>query len=251
MPLTLAEALAAGPVLGTWVKLPTVESVELMALGGFDVVVLDLEHSPMSLETAATLIAVGRGVGLVTLVRTPDHAQSWIQRCLDAGAAGVIVPHVDDVEQATRVIRSARFEPEGTRGVGPTSRAGAWGLTPLGDYLGAGPDAAVLVQLESPVSVEAAERIAAVPSLTGLFVGPADLSVAMGVPAGDPSVSAAVARVRDVAHAAGLPCGTATGSAALARDLLDQGFDLVMVGNDATLLGTAARDLVSAVRATF
>jgi len=101
--------------LGTWVKLPTVESVELMALAGFDFVVIDLEHSPMTLESAATLIAVARGRGTCPLVRVPDHSPAWIQRCLDAGASGILAPHVDTVDQAQSVARSARFEPAGTR----------------------------------------------------------------------------------------------------------------------------------------
>ena len=108
-------ATSARPV-GTFVKLPAVESVELMALGGFDFIVLDLEHSPMSLETASALVAVARGRGLHAFVRVPDHAPIWIQRCLDIGVAGVVVPHVDNVAQARVVGRAARFEPRGTRG---------------------------------------------------------------------------------------------------------------------------------------
>lgn len=139
--------------LGTWVKLPTVESVELMALAGFDFVVIDLEHSPMTLESAATLIAVARGRGTCPLVRVPDHSPAWIQRCLDAGASGILAPHVDTVDQARSVARSARFEPAGTRGVGPTSRAGDWGLRPLDDYLASGIDTTVMTQVESDLAV--------------------------------------------------------------------------------------------------
>lgn len=244
-PRTLDQLLGSdrSPV-GTWVKLSSVEGVELLALAGFDFIVLDLEHSPMSLETAAQLIAVARGVDVVPFVRTPDHAQSWIQRCLDAGAAGVLVPHVDTVEEASAAVAAARHEPAGSRGVGPTSRAGNWGLTPMGDYLEQSATSGVIVQLESPAAVDHAAAIAA-SGVSAVFVGPADLSVAMGVPVSDDSVRAAMSRVLAAARAGGVPCGTAVGDPAQARALAEEGFDFVMVSNDATIFGLGARDLVT------
>ncbi len=116
--------------LGTWIKLSAIESLELMALAGFDFVVLDLEHSPMSLETASTLIAIARGKGICPLVRVPDHSQSWIQRCLDAGASGVFAPRTSIPPRKKHVPLRAQHDlnPAELGGVGPTSRAGNWGL---------------------------------------------------------------------------------------------------------------------------
>lgn len=249
-PRTLEQLLTGGgsPV-GTWVKLSAAEGVELMALAGFDFIVLDLEHSPMSLETAAQLIAVARGHDVVPFVRTPDHAQSWIQRCLDAGAAAVLVPHVDTVEEATAVLAAARHEPAGRRGVGPTSRAGAWGLAPMTGYLHQSTEQGVIVQLESPTAIANAAAIAA-SGVSALFVGPADLSVAMGVPVSDPSVREAMSRALTAAGEAGVPCGTAVGDPAQARALAADGFDFVMVSNDATILGLGARNLVTTYYST-
>lgn len=239
-----------GPVLGTWVKLPAVESVELMALAGFDFVVIDLEHSALSLETVSTMIAVGLGRSLTVLVRVPDHSPSWISRCLDAGAAGVVLPRVDSVEQAVSVARAARFPPDGDRGVGPTTRAGDWGLAPLDDYLRSGARAALLAQIESPDGVAAVDAVAAVHGLDALFVGPADLSVAMGRQANDPEVLRSISHVLAVGTEAGRPVGTAVGlDVERAQDLLAEGFSFVLVSNDATMLGQRARDLVRDVRA--
>lgn len=250
IPPTFRELLGeASTPVGTWVKLPATETVELMALAGFDFIVLDLEHSPMSLETASTLIAVARGRGLVVLVRTPDHAQSWIQRCLDAGAAGVLVPHVDTADEATAVVSAARHEPVGRRGVGPTSRAGDWGLSPMSTYLEQAASTGVIVQLESPAAITHAADIAAT-GVSALFVGPADLSVAMGVPISDVSVREAMSLALKAAHDAGLPCGTAVGDPDQARALAAEGFDFVMVSNDATILGLGARHLVSTYQST-
>ncbi|USQ79025.1 aldolase/citrate lyase family protein [Ornithinimicrobium faecis] len=247
---TLEQLIAGdGTPVGTWVKLSAPEGVELMALAGFDFLVLDLEHSPMSLETAAQLIAVARGHDIVPFVRTPDHTQSWIQRCLDAGAAGVLVPHVDTADEAAAVVAAARHEPAGRRGVGPTSRAGDWGLVPMGDYLQRSTEQGVIVQLESPTALENVAAIAA-SGVSALFVGPADLSVAMGVPVTDPAVREAMGQALAAAHDAGLACGTAVGDPAQARALAQEGFDFVMVSNDATILGLGARNLISTFHST-
>lgn len=231
--------------LGTWIKLPAVESVELMALAGFDFVVIDLEHSPLSIETAATLIAVANGRGLCPLVRVPDHAPAWVSRVLDAGAAGVLVPHVDSVAQARDVVASARFEPEGRRGVGPTSRAGSWGLVPMTDYLTTGPAPVVIAQVESDQGLVEAAEIVADGNVDAMFIGPADLSVALGKPVNHPDVAPRIDAVVTACRQAGVAVGTAIGAdpAAAAR-LAGEGYSFVMVSNDATILGMGGRSLV-------
>lgn len=236
--------------LGTWVKIPTAESVELMALAGFDFIVLDLEHSPMGLETASTLIAVSRGRGLAPLVRVPEKTQAWVQRSLDAGASGVIAPHVDSLEEARALVRSARFEPAGTRGVGPTSRAGNWGLTPMSSYFDEGESAAVIAQIESDLGVQAAVEIASHGGVDALFVGPADLSRSLGVAGDSEELADRMRQVVTACQQASIPVGTAIGAdpkraAALASQ---EGYDFVMVSNDATILGNGARSLVERYR---
>lgn len=231
--------------LGTWVKLPTVESVELMALAGFDFIVLDLEHSPISLETASTLIAVARGRQICPLVRVPDHSQSWIQRCLDAGASGILAPHVDSVDEARTVARAARFEPTGTRGVGPTSRAGDWGMTPMKRYLADGSEATVIAQIESDTGVQNSQAMVAEGGVDALFVGPVDLSVSLGTTADQPEVTRRIRHVVEQCLAASLPCGTAIGADPdRAAALAEEGFSFIMVSNDATILGSGAAQLV-------
>lgn len=112
---------------GTWVKLPTVDVVELLAHAGFDFLVIDMEHSPLDVLTVHQLLGTARGCGLPTLVRVPDRTPSTISRVLDSGSAGVLVPHVDTVADARAVVSAGRFTPHGTRGYGPTVRAGVWG----------------------------------------------------------------------------------------------------------------------------
>jgi 4-hydroxy-2-oxoheptanedioate aldolase len=231
--------------LGTWIKLPAVESVELMALAGFDFIVIDLEHSPLSIETVSTLVAVAHGRGVCPLVRVPDHSPAWVSRCLDAAASGVLVPHVDSLAQARQVAASARFEPDGGRGVGPTTRAGSWGMRPLADYLTPDPAPVVIAQVESSQGLDEAVDVVAAGAVDAMFIGPADLSVALGKPVSHPDVVPRIDAIVAACQDAGTPLGTAIGAdpAAAAR-LAGAGYSFVMVSNDATILGTGGRSLV-------
>ncbi|WP_168587700.1 HpcH/HpaI aldolase/citrate lyase family protein [Saccharopolyspora sp. ASAGF58] len=231
---------------GTWVKLPTVDVVELLAHAGFDFLVIDMEHSPLDVLTVHQLLGTARGCGLPTLVRVPDRTPSTISRVLDSGSAGVLVPHVDTVADARAVVSAGRFTPHGTRGYGPTVRAGVWGAD-VPSYRASGEEIAVIPQLESREAIEAVREIGAVHGLAALFVGPADLAVATGLDAGSPEFTALLDDVASAAEELRLPLGTAVASAAAARELPRQ-HDFVLIANDASLLGQAARTVVAEAR---
>ncbi|MBU6532883.1 HpcH/HpaI aldolase/citrate lyase family protein [Streptomyces sp. NPDC057245] len=240
---------ATAPV-GTWLKIGSTEPAEIMAYAGFDFAVVDLEHAPLDLRTAYQLINTSAALGVVPLVRVPDAAPSTIQKVLDAGAMGILVPHVDTVEQAAAVGRACRFPPYGVRGAGGTSRAGAWGLRPDADYLATGNDDVLCIpQLESPEAIGAAPRILALDSVDAVFVGTADLALAMGTAPGSPDVAASVGAARDAAHAAGKRVGLAFGGMPerAARAVRD-GCDFVLLSNDTSMLAATARGLVTAYR---
>ncbi|WP_330285142.1 HpcH/HpaI aldolase family protein [Streptomyces sp. NBC_00588] len=236
--------------LGTWLKIASSEPVEIMAYAGFDFVVIDLEHAPLDLQTAYRLINSAAALGMTPLVRVPDMNASTIQKVLDAGAMGLLVPHVDTVEQAASVARACRFPPYGVRGAGGTSRAGAWGLLPNADYLALGNDDVLCIpQLESAEAIKAAPEILALDSVDAVFVGAADLSLSMGSTPGSPEVLALIGSARDAAHAAGKRCGLAFGGAPeQAVRAVRDGCDFVLLSNDTTMLATAARGLVAAFR---
>jgi len=231
-----------GGATGTFVKLPAPEVVEIASLAGLDFVVVDLEHSPLSMETASTLLALARARGLGTYVRVPDHGAAWVQRCLDAGADGIMAPHVDSVDEAAALWSAAQFPPHGTRGCGPTTRAGRWGLSPMSDYLAAEP--VVIGQVESDASVETTDQILANGLVSSLFVGPADLALSTGTATGSDELEARIRRVREACLAADVPVGIAAPDGEASRRRVDEGFDYVVVSNDTTLLGTAMRDVV-------
>jgi 2-keto-3-deoxy-L-rhamnonate aldolase RhmA len=231
---------------GTWVKLPTVDSVELMARAGFDFVVIDMEHSPLDIGTIHQLLGAAIGCRLPALVRVPDRGLSVISRVLDSGAAGVFVPHVDTVADARAVLSAGRFPPHGTRGFGPTVRAGGWGSDPAG-YRASGEQVTVIPQLESRGAIDAVREIGAVGGLGALFVGPADLSVATGLGANSAEFAALLAEVETAAKELQVPLGTATGTAVAARELA-QRYDFVMISNDATMLGHTAAGLIDTAK---
>ena len=238
----------SGPMLGTWVKLAAPESVELLALAGFEFVVIDLEHSPMGLEAASGHISTALLAGVSPIVRVPALDAGMATRLLDAGAEGIMLPHVDSVADARRFVDACRFPPLGSRGVGSTSRAGHWGAMPRDAYLRYGREEVVLVaQLESAAAVAAAQEIGALPGIDALLIGTADLSVSEQVPEGGPELGRLVRTAVAAAEAAGVPIGCAGPPTAEAvATAAATGFDFVLLGNDAGFLGAAARAAVLA-----
>ena len=117
-------------LLGTWVKIPAFETVELLAHAGFDFVVIDMEHSPLALDRVYELVFATQRMGMAALVRLPDQLGTPVQPLLDAGADGLLVPRVASLDAAAAIAARMVFSPAGERGLGFTSRAGRWALMP-------------------------------------------------------------------------------------------------------------------------
>lgn len=236
-------------LLGTWLKIPTFETVELLAHAGLDFVVIDMEHSPLALDRVYELIFASQRMGMFALVRLPDHLGTPVQPLLDAGADGLLVPRITSTEAAAEISARMVFGPGGERGLGFTSRAGRWGLMPLPDYLEHGDKQCLrMIQLEDWATLEAAPRFASLKHVNGLFVGLGDLFLSSGKPPSDPDVQALVASVVGASNDAGVLSGIAANSPIEAKQYLDMGFSLVMVSNDATLFGKAAIQMVEECR---
>ncbi|AKH42129.1 2-dehydro-3-deoxyglucarate aldolase/4-hydroxy-2-oxoheptanedioate aldolase [Altererythrobacter atlanticus] len=240
---------SAGGLLGTWVKLPSLETVELLGLAGFDFVVIDMEHAPHSLETAYRLVHAAQAAGMAALVRLPDCSGASVQPLLDAGADGLLVPRVTTLAQASAITRKMVFSPRGERGLGTTSRAGRWGLGDMSAYLERGDKQCLrMIQLEDWQSLDSSADFAALEHVNGIFIGHGDLMLSSGKRPDSADVRELTRRVLDTTREAGILSGAAAGNAADARLYRHMGFSLVMVSNDATLFGAAAKDLVSEAR---
>src|SRR5665213_2813716 len=236
-------------LLGTWVKIPAFETVELLAHAGFDFVVIDLEHSPLALDRVYELIFATQRLGMAALVRLPDQLGTPVQPLLDAGADGLLVPRITSLEAAAAICARMVFAPAGERGLGFTSRAGRWGLMPLPEYLQHGDQQCLrMIQLEDWATLAASAQFAALKHVNGLFVGLGDLFLSSGRPANAPEVQALVGAVLKATQEAGILSGIAAGTPTEAKNYLALGYSLVMVSNDATLFGRAAAELVRASR---
>jgi 2-dehydro-3-deoxyglucarate aldolase/4-hydroxy-2-oxoheptanedioate aldolase len=236
--------------LGTWLKMAAAEPVEIAAFAGFDFVVVDMEHAPLDLQTGYRLINSATALGMVPLVRVPDKNPAFIQKILDAGARGILVPHVDTVKDADLVGRACRFPPVGTRGAGGTSRAGQWGLRPNADYLASGNDGVLCIpQLESEEAIKAAPEMLTLDTVDAVFVGAADLSMSMGSTPTSPDVQQLITSTISEAHAVGKECGLAFGSVPdRAAQAVRAGCDFAVLSNDTSMLAEAARGLATAFR---
>ena len=228
-------------LLGTWVKLPSFETIQLLGDAGFDAVVIDMEHAPHTLSRAVELVFCAQAVGMLALIRLPDASGATIQPLLDGGADGLLVPRVSDVTIADEVTRKMVFAPAGDRGLGSTSRAGGWGLRPKTEYFERGDDLARFIQLEDWPSLERAADFASLPHVNGLFIGHGDLSLSSGRSTSDPAVIDLTANVISVAQSAGRLSAVAVASPKDVQPYLQQGVSLVILSNDTTMFGNAAR----------
>ena len=245
------------PPIGTFMKIPAVETVEIVKLAGFDFIVLDAEHALLSLSDLNHMILAARALGISPVVRVPDHGYGDVQRILDAGAAGLFFPHVADRAECEQVIRQASHPPYGTRGAGGGMRAGNWGVAgrasagrASASYVKDGVDKVMRIpMIEERVAVDNADEILAVEGVDGVFIGPGDLSMTMGMKATDPEVQSAIEEVRKKAKAAQVPVGTVAADAGGARRLIEKGYDFILVSNDTGMLAKAAMDLIDEIKA--
>ncbi len=240
------------PPIGTFMKIPAVETVEIMKLAGFDFIVLDAEHALLSLADLNRMILVARAIGISPIVRVPDHGYGDVQRVLDAGAAGLFFPHVADRAECEKVVRQASHPPYGTRGAGGGMRAGNWGIAGRGNanYVQDGISKVMRIpMIEERIAVDNADEILAVEGVDGVFIGPGDLSMTMGMKPADPEVQSAIEEVLKKAKAARVPVGTVASDAAGARRLIGKGYDFIAVSNDTGMLAKTATGLIDEIKA--
>ena len=211
--------------------------------------IFDLEHTYYGVEKMAELIRAGEAAGLSMLARVPALDAVWIKKSLDLGAAGVIVPNIDTAEQAAEAVRLSKFTPEGIRGACPGVRANRYGAGGPEYYENANRDTAVIALVESPEGVKNFDEILRVPGLTAVFLGPVDLSVAMGRK-GDlsaPEVRQALLEMVDKANRAGVPVGALGLDPAFVRELFARGLNFLAYGIDTILMYQKCREIRQAV----
>ncbi len=168
--------------IGTWLTLPNESIAEIFATAGYDWVVVDLEHSAISINQAENLIRVIGLSGCIPYVRLSNHSSTQIKRVLDAGAAGIIAPMVESIDQGRKILDACYYPPSGKRGMG-LARAQGYGNEKHRDsYIhNASKKIEVFFQIESIKSVDNINEIFSLP-ISGYFIGPYDLSASIGDP---------------------------------------------------------------------
>jgi 4-hydroxy-2-oxoheptanedioate aldolase len=247
-------ALAAGNLsLGVGVRgLRSGEIARMMKSAGFDWLFIDLEHGPSSVETAFSISVAALDAGIVPIVRVPEGEMVLAARCLDGGALGVFVSHVDTMEDARAAVEALRFPPLGRRSAGGSYPQLGFRGGSAKDVLPALDQATlIMATLESPKAVGNAAAIAAVPGIDVLTMGLNDLSVGMGIPGqlGHEKIAAAVATVAQAARAAGKFAGFGgVYQPELIKKYIGLGMRMILCGNDVGLLMAAAQERASFVR---
>lgn len=240
----LRDRLESGETaVGCWIHMCSPIGVEVVALAGFDMVVLDHEHGPSDFLNSISLMQAISATATTPVVRVPWNDPVYIKRALDIGARGIIIPSVSNAAEAKAAVAACRYPPDGIRG-------SAYGLVRASDYgfkaeqyvadLPAG--VLVMCQIESTTAVENAAEIAAVEGVDVLFLGPVDLSASMGI-MGQTQAPEFIA-MRNRAEAAIKAAGKWMGGLAVAGDsvqaMRDRGYNIVTGVSDVSLLRDAA-----------
>ena len=244
-PNLFKRALANGtPQTGLWCSLSSHYCVEVVAGAGFDWILLDTEHSPNDLESLLPQLQAAAAYPVSAVVRVPWNDMVTLKRVLDIGAQSVLIPFVQNADEARAAVAATRYPPGGVRGVAGATRASRFGR--IKDYARHAQDElCVLVQVETQVAVDAIESIAAVEGVDGIFIGPADLHASLGYPgetmnpAVQPVIEKAIARIRR----AGKAPGVLMPDAELARRYIEAGSLFTAVGSDVGILARGAEQL--------
>ena len=234
--------LPDGVTLGGWLHIPGGFAAEIMAAAGFDWCLVDRQHGLIGEAELFDMLRALSISGTPAFVRVAQTDHAEIGRALDAGATGVVVPQVESVEEARIAAAACRYAPAGRRSVGPT-RAKLYGGS---DSVAANERVLCLPMIESRAGLEAVEAIADVEGVDGLFVGPSDLGLELGLQG--KAFDDVLRRIAGACRERGkLPGAFGRGADRIAG-WVDLGYEFLAVNSDAAFLLDAARSAVSAAR---
>ena len=235
--------------VGAWLCIPDAFSTEIMSQAGFDWLCIDMQHGIIDYSQAVPMMQAISTTDVVPLVRVPWNEPSIIMKVLDAGAWGVVVPLINSRADAEAAVAACRYPPLGIRSFGPTRAT----LYAGADYAGRANDEVLcIVMIETRQALENLDDIMSVPGVDACYIGPADLSLALGLPpradSEEPAHVAAVARILETARRHRVVPGIHTASPAFAARCIQQGFQMVTLTSDVACLGRGAWRDLQAVR---
>lgn len=241
-----AKVKDGGLVIGTMIsEVRNPNLAYLLAECGFDFFIIDNEHGAYSPETISNMIAAARGAGISIVVRIPEIRREAIMKPLDSGATGLLVPMVDTAEQAEEIMTFAKYPPMGNRGVALSRAHSSYGQPDAVEYLEqANRKTFIAVQAESPRAIENLDSIATTPGVDAIFVGPADLSVSMGIPGQltHPKEVEAIEKVIAICREHDVVPGIHMAKLETLEDWIRRGMRFVTFSSDIDLLARAAQE---------
>ncbi len=242
------RVLAKTPTYGSWLQFASANVAETVVASGIPLVLIDNEHAAASLETTLAMMRAVEANGGEVIIRVPSSDPTYLKRIMELGPSGLLVPQVDTAEEAAAAVAACLYPPHGRRGFARLVRASRYGQ--VANYAKeTHRDFTLMVQIETGEAVANAEAIASVEGVDMLFIGPYDLSGAIGeLGATDsPVVLDAIAKVEAVAKATNTALGTVPRANADAKALFDLGYTLVMGTSDTGILRAGLADVTEAV----
>lgn len=244
-----------GAVLNGWCSIPSSFSAEVMAHQGFDSITIDMQHGLVDYQVAVTMLQAISTTSVVPMVRVPWSDPGTLMKALDAGAYGVICPMINSREDAEALVGACKYPPKGFRSFGPIRAkyyAGG-GIHGGGDYhVFADEETLVIPQIETRKAIENLDDILSVPGISGIYIGPSDLAMALGSEPrkgqNDPAVVEAKETILQTCKRHGIPAGIHTNSVDVAVNMIKQGFQLTSLQSDDRFLMSRAKEEVEAVR---
>lgn len=234
------------PQLGFWLSLNSLLATEIAAGSGFDWVLLDMEHSTLSVETVEQhLLAARHGGDAEFIVRVPSVDAVIVKRLLDAGVRSFMFPYVQTVDEARLVVAATRYPPAGIRGYSGSNRANRFGADTT-YAVSAHEQIAVILQVETPQALANIPAYGAIDGVDAIFIGPNDLAASIGLVGqqGHPDVRKLVLEAGKAILATGKAAGMLDFNVGTAKPLLDSGFGVIAVGSDLGTLSLGARQLL-------
>jgi 4-hydroxy-2-oxoheptanedioate aldolase len=238
-----------GAVVNGWLSIPSAFSAEVMSHQGFDSLVVDMQHGVVDYQTAVTMLQAISTTGVMPLARIPWNDPAFVMKILDAGAYGVICPMINTRQQAEALVRACKYPPKGYRSFGPVRAsiyAGADYATHANDTL------LVMPMIETAEALENLDDILSVPGVDAVYVGPADLSLALGcTPRLDQTDAPVVEAQKKIVAACkrhGIVAGIHNNTAEYAAKMIAEGYQFVTLASDARFLAARAGDQVKAVK---
>lgn len=245
---SFAHRLRAGRrLIGSLLSLKSPEIAETLAGLGYDWLFLDAEHGAfLPHDTQAVLQAAAP---CPCIIRVPAADEIWVKKALDIGAAGIIVPQVNSVEEAVNILRWAKYSPEGSRGVG-IGRAHKYGIEFEETITNANENTAVILQAESKQAIDNIDEILKVKGIDAILIGPYDLSASLGKigQVTDPEVVDAINHIHNACQKANVQTGIFGVSAEAVKPYMEKGFNLITVGVDTVFLSKSASEALNDLR---